>query len=84
MPFPSLTRRPKGRRHKNSYFCNMEFNKTTEQDSRYDHLEKMSVSEILSHINAEDKTVAIAVEKAMPQIEALVKQIISKLKSVGL
>lgn len=61
----------------------MDFNKTTEQDSRYDHLEKMSVSEVLHHINAEDKTVAIAVEIAMPQIEALVNQIIPKLKSGG-
>lgn len=61
----------------------MKFHKTTEQDSLYDHLEKMSVSEVLSHINAEDKTVAIAVEKAMPQIEALVNQIIPKLKSGG-
>lgn len=61
----------------------MQFNKTTEQDSPYDHLEKMSVSELLSNINAEDKTVAFSVEKAMPQIEALIKQIIPKLKSGG-
>jgi N-acetylmuramic acid 6-phosphate etherase len=44
----------------------MQFTKTTEQDSSYDHLEKMSVSELLSNINAEDKTVAFSVEKAMP------------------
>lgn len=61
----------------------MQFNKTTEQDSRYNHLEKMSVSELLSNINAEDKTVAFAVETAMPQIEIVVKQIILKLKSGG-
>lgn len=61
----------------------MEFNKTTEQDSLYNHLEKMSVSELLSNINAEDKTVAIAVEKAMSQIEALVTQIIPKVKARG-
>lgn len=61
----------------------MQFNKTTEQDSRYNHLEKMSVPELLSNINAEDKTVALAVEKAIPQIEALVTQIIPKLKSGG-
>lgn len=61
----------------------MQFNKTTEQDSRYDHLEKMTVSELLSNINAEDKTVAFSVEKAMPQIEALLTQIIPKLKSGG-
>lgn len=61
----------------------MQFNKTTEQDSRYDHLEKMTISELLSNINAEDKTVAFSVEKAMPQIETLLMQIILKLKSGG-
>lgn len=61
----------------------MKFNKTTEQESRYNHLEKMSVSELLSNINAEDKTVAFAVEKALPQIESLVSQIVSKLKLGG-
>lgn len=61
----------------------MQFNKTTEQDSRYNHLEKMSVPELLSNINSEDKMVAFSVEKAMPQIEALVTQIIPKLKSGG-
>lgn len=61
----------------------MQFNKTTEEDSFYNHLEKMSVSELLTNINAEDKSVAFAVEKAMPQIEAIVEQIISKLKSGG-
>ena len=43
--------------------------KTTEQDSNYNHLEKMSISELLININKEDKTVAFAVEKAIPQIE---------------
>jgi len=61
----------------------MQFTKTTEQDSSYDHLDKMSVSELLSNINVEDKTVAFSVEKAMPEIEALIKQIIPKLKSGG-
>ena len=61
----------------------MQFTKTTEEDSLYNHLEKMSVSELLTNINAEDKTVAIAVEKAIPQIEALVTQVIPKLKAGG-
>ena len=61
----------------------MQFNKTTEQDSLYNHLENMSVSELLANINAEDKSVAFAVEKTMPQIEALAEQIILKLKSGG-
>lgn len=44
---------------------------TTEQDSRYNDLEKMSIREILSHINQEDRTVADAVSRSLPQIEAL-------------
>lgn len=61
----------------------MSFTKTTEQSSKYEHLEKMSVSELLSNINNEDKTVPLAVEKALPQIEQLVAEVVSKLKSGG-
>ncbi len=43
----------------------------------------MSASELLTHINNEDKKVAIAVEKATPQILALVEQIVPKLKQGG-
>jgi N-acetylmuramic acid 6-phosphate etherase len=61
----------------------MTFIKTTEQTSKYEHLEKMSVCELLSNINSEDKTVPLAVEKALPQIEVLVTQVISKMKLGG-
>jgi N-acetylmuramic acid 6-phosphate etherase len=61
----------------------MSFIKTTEQDSNYNHLEQMSVTELLTNINIEDKTVPMAVEKAIPQIEKLVYQIVIKLKSGG-
>ncbi|MFV8443150.1 N-acetylmuramic acid 6-phosphate etherase [Flavobacterium sp. LB2P44] len=61
----------------------MEFTKTTEQSSKYDHLEKMSVQELLSNINQEDKTVPLAVEKALPQIENLVTEIVAKMKLGG-
>ena len=53
----------------------MTFTKTTEQSSKHEHLEKMSVQELLSNINQEDKTVPFAVEKALPQIENLVNVI---------
>jgi N-acetylmuramic acid 6-phosphate etherase len=53
----------------------MNFTKTTEQSSKYEHLEKMSVQELLN-INQEDKTVPDAVEQALPQIETLVNQIV--------
>ncbi len=61
----------------------MTFTKTTEQPSNYNHLEKMSVIEILSNINNEDKTVPLAVEKALPQIEVLIQNIVSKLEKGG-
>ncbi len=61
----------------------MSFTKTTEQSSKYEHLEKMSVIELLQNINNEDKTVPLAVERALPQIEALVEQIVSKMKIGG-
>lgn len=61
----------------------MNFTKTTEQSSKYEHLEKMSVQELLFNINREDKTVPLAVEKALPQIEILVTQIVSKMKLGG-
>ncbi len=61
----------------------MSFKKTTEEDSRYNHLEKMSILELLSHINTEDKTVPLAVEKALPQIEKLSQKIIEKLNEGG-
>jgi N-acetylmuramic acid 6-phosphate etherase len=61
----------------------MNFTKTTEQSSKYDHLEKMSVNELLFNINNEDKTVPFAVEKALPQIEKLVIKIVSRLKLGG-
>lgn len=59
------------------------FTKITEQPSNYRHLEQMSVEEILSNINNEDKTVPLAVEKAIPQIEKLVSAIADKMLSGG-
>ncbi|WP_339888653.1 N-acetylmuramic acid 6-phosphate etherase [uncultured Flavobacterium sp.] len=61
----------------------MNFTKTTEQASKYEHLEKMSVSELLSNINNEDKTVPLAVEKALPQIEKLVEKVVANMKQGG-
>jgi len=61
----------------------MSFTKTTEQSSKYESLEKMPVSELLTNINNEDKTVPLAVEKALPQIERLVTEIVARMKSGG-
>lgn len=61
----------------------MAFVKISEQPSLYNDLEKKSVGEILHEINTEDKKVAFAVEKAIPAIEKLVTQIVSRMKRGG-
>lgn len=55
----------------------------TESTSKYDHLEKMSVKDLLENINQEDQTVPLAVEKAIPAIEKLVEEIIIRMKKGG-
>jgi len=61
----------------------MKFTKTTEQDSNYNHLENMTISELLVNINTEDKTVPLAIEKALPEIENLITETVLKLKNGG-
>jgi N-acetylmuramic acid 6-phosphate etherase len=56
---------------------------TTESASNYNHLEQMPVQDILTSINNEDQTVPTAVRKSIPQIEALVEQIVSRMKKGG-
>ncbi len=59
------------------------FIKITEQSSLYDDLDKKSVHELLTEINAEDRKVALAVEKTIPQIEKLVTGIVQRMKRGG-
>ncbi len=61
----------------------MAFIKTTEQSSNYRHLEKMTVGELLVNINKEDKSVPLAVEKAIPQIEKLTEVAADKMLMGG-
>ena len=61
----------------------MAFVKISEQPSLYDDLEKKSVGELLRDINNEDKKVALAVEKAIPQIEKLVTEIVKRMRRGG-
>jgi N-acetylmuramic acid 6-phosphate etherase len=61
----------------------MSFIKTTEENSKYNHLEKMSISEIITNINSEDKTIPLAVEKSIPEIEALINRVVIKLQNGG-
>lgn len=55
----------------------------TEQPSLYDHLESKSVAELLRDINTEDKKVALAIEKVLPDIEKLVSAIEAHLREGG-
>ena len=55
----------------------------TESSSAYSNLEQMSVHELLVNMNSEDKTVPLAVEKAIPQIEKLVEAIVKKMADGG-
>ena len=61
----------------------MNFINITEQSSDYDNLEKMSVHELLTGINNEDKKVAFAIEKAFPAIEGLVTVAADKILAGG-
>jgi len=55
----------------------------TESSSLYHNLEKMSLQELLENINKEDKTVPLAIEKAIPQIEKLVNALVERMKNGG-
>ena len=57
--------------------------KITEQPSHFDHLEQMSVGELLAHINEEDLSVAEAVRRALTQIEALTVAIEQRMRRGG-
>jgi N-acetylmuramic acid 6-phosphate etherase len=56
---------------------------TTESSSYYHDLEKMSTKDILVSINQEDQSVPNAVQKSIPQIEALVEQIVPRMQKGG-
>lgn len=57
--------------------------RVTEQESRYNNIDEMSFTEILQHINEEDKTVPLAVERALPQIEKLASAVTERMKNGG-
>lgn len=57
--------------------------RTTEEDSNYTNLDKMSVAELLLAMNNEDKTVPLAVEKVIPAIEKVVNVIVEKISAGG-
>lgn len=57
--------------------------KVTEQESNYQNLEQMPLHQLLTSINNEDQLVAKAVRKAIPQLEALVANIVVRMKAGG-
>lgn len=61
----------------------MTFIKITEQDSLYSDLEQKTVRQILDDINREDRKVALAVQKTIPQVEKLVSEIVPRMQQGG-
>ncbi len=57
--------------------------KLTEQESNHQDLDKMSIAELLQHMNEEDQTVPKAVQKSMPQIQRLVEVISDRMLAGG-
>ncbi|HNP06279.1 MAG TPA: N-acetylmuramic acid 6-phosphate etherase [Cyclobacteriaceae bacterium] len=56
---------------------------TTESSSHYNDLEKMSIHDLLMHMNNEDQSVPLAVQKVIPAIETIVKAIVDRMKKGG-
>lgn len=57
--------------------------KSTEANSKYDHLEAMSVTQLLTNINKEDRIVPYAIEQQIAQIEIVVKETANRMKNGG-
>ncbi len=61
----------------------LDFKKTTEEESHYKDLENMSVRKLIENINEQDKTVPFTVERSLDQIEQLILVIVDKMRSGG-
>ncbi|MEB2780350.1 N-acetylmuramic acid 6-phosphate etherase [Algoriphagus sp. C2-6-M1] len=57
--------------------------KVTESASHYDNLEQMDLLDLLHNINKEDKKVPLAVEQVIPDICAIVEQIVPRMQKGG-
>lgn len=60
-----------------------DFEKITEEQGPYRHLEKMTTRELLTFINREDQQVPMAVAQSIPQIEKLAEHITDKMLAGG-
>ena len=56
---------------------------TTESSSYYENLEHMSVQDLLTNINREDKSVPVAIEKVLPKIGSFINVIVEKMQAGG-
>jgi N-acetylmuramic acid 6-phosphate etherase len=56
---------------------------TTESPSNFDHLERMPIRDLLTNINQEDHKVPQVIKELIPDIEALVKGIVPRMKQGG-
>ena len=61
----------------------MKFIKVTEQDSHYTDLEKKSITELVAAMHEEDNNALKAVNKVLPKVSLLIKQIEPKIKNGG-
>lgn len=57
--------------------------KVTESASYYNHLERMSVRELLENINREDQKAPLAAAEAIPQVERVVQSVVEKMQAGG-
>lgn len=62
---------------------NTPFERITEKNSLYDHLEQKSIQELTSIINTEDQKVANAVNMVLPQINNLIQKAVEQVESGG-
>ncbi|MES2555130.1 MAG: N-acetylmuramic acid 6-phosphate etherase [Bacteroidota bacterium] len=61
----------------------MSIQRVTESASHYDNLEQQSTRSLLEGINKEDKSVPLAVQAEIPQIEQLVDECVTRMQSGG-
>jgi N-acetylmuramic acid 6-phosphate etherase len=61
----------------------MQFERTTEKESNYRHVEKMSTAVLCEAINTEDQIVALAVKKIMPSIIAVIEMVTDSILAGG-
>jgi len=57
--------------------------KTTEKDSNYNDLDKMSVTDLLQNMNAEDQTVPGVIREIIPKIEIVVNETVKRMSKGG-